>query len=250
MQENVSAPTTSPDCDELREWLTEEEENESCSSSRPENLNASIPAPIPGDDSRPSIDSEENPYTPCPRRSDYDNSEFIGSTIDPFDDSFYTDNTTNNSHQNLYVSPQFVKEKTKSECDRYENVVEICSSPDPPPTHLYVNVPPIYPSADNIISSESDDVFRDEGKMKIDGSSITFVGFVSLTSVSSTIQRLVKFENVKFFSQKKKNVYIAVSAICSCLFTMMKILQNQVMEHSILKASTCFAIWLPILHTF
>uniref|UniRef100_A0A1I7UJW7 Rho-GAP domain-containing protein n=1 Tax=Caenorhabditis tropicalis TaxID=1561998 RepID=A0A1I7UJW7_9PELO len=152
-------PTTSPGCDEVREWLTEEEEAETCSSSRPENLNSNVPAPP----SRPSIGSqEENPYTPCPRRSDYSSSEFVGSTLDPFDDSFYNSTASISSkNQNLYVLP------------------------DPLPNHTYVNVPPLYPAIDELSISETGEELCENGnssrKMKIDGSSITFVGFVCLT---------------------------------------------------------------------
>ncbi|EGT47848.1 hypothetical protein CAEBREN_03006 [Caenorhabditis brenneri] len=140
-------PTSSPNCDELREWLTEEEEAEACSSTRPEVLNSSTNIP-----SRPSISSqnlEENPYTPCPRRSDYSSSEFVGSTIDPFDDSFYS-----------------------------------------------------LPQIDNTICSDSGDTFCENGatenrKMKIDGSSITFLGYVCLTSCKKEKRLLCRLRNMQ-----------------------------------------------------
>ncbi|EFP04470.1 hypothetical protein CRE_25698 [Caenorhabditis remanei] len=184
-------PTASPDCEDLREWLTEEEEAEVCSASRPEDLNSNIPAPPP---SRPSIGSqsqnlEENPYTPCPRRSDYSSTEFVGTTLDPFDDSFYTNTpsrvSTSSKNQNLYVAAHFEKSNTSISENNYDNVVEVCATtPSPVPTsHTYVNVPPMYPH--DVETSDSVCGGNDEGgggKMKIDGSSIMFVGFVCLTS--------------------------------------------------------------------
>lgn len=77
----------------------------------------------------------------------------------------------------------------------YENVVEACApeaglrtTPSPIPHHpAYVNIVQDTPRW-NLDSEDEDGVPNDLGKIKIDGSSITFVGFVNLTSVSIFLQ--------------------------------------------------------------
>ncbi|UMM21234.1 hypothetical protein L5515_003001 [Caenorhabditis briggsae] len=195
-------PTTSPDCEDLREWLTEEEEAETlCSSNRPDDLNSSIPAPSTS--SRPSLGSsshEENPYTPCPRRSDYTDSEFLGTTIDPFDDSFYhtspTTSRNSSTNQNLYVSPQFGKKNLEN---GWDNVVEACATPSPKPSHIYVNLPDTATPSDVTVSEG----FPENGAIKIDGSSISYMGAVTLKSTKKEKRCNGRFRNMQlsFFNE-------------------------------------------------
>ncbi|CAI2349063.1 unnamed protein product [Caenorhabditis sp. 36 PRJEB53466] len=187
-------PTESPDCEQVTEWLTEEEEAESSSAHRPIDLNISAQS-----GTSTSSHHEENPYTPCPRRSDYSSSEFIGSTVDPFDDAFFSANSSrqsfgSSSRQNHYVSPHELfsgaGEKSKGSVD-LDNVVEACApevtmstttTPSPLP-HAYVNIAPLASDTISRLSDDSEENFvREAGKVKIDGSSIAYVGFVCLTS--------------------------------------------------------------------
>lgn len=92
------------------------------------------------------------------------------------------------------MSPQFEKVNREKK-DSWDDVVEVCATPSPQPSHVYVNVaPPIYP---DLKISEAEDSFCENGRMKIDGSSISYLGFVNLTSTKKDKRLHCRLKNMQ-----------------------------------------------------